>query len=82
MARVPLQSSVLAVADYLPELQALDIVFQSGEVYRYWDVPISLYHDLLLADSKGVFFNANIRNQFSFQHVRNSDAPALPPVEN
>jgi lysyl-tRNA synthetase class 2 len=68
MAHVPLQSSVLAAAEYLPELQALDIVFNTGEVYRYLKVPMSLYQDLLKADSKGIFFNAHIRNQFSFQH--------------
>ena len=74
MARVPLQSSVLAAMEYFPELQALDIMFHSGEVYRYLKVPISLYQDLLNADSKGIFFNAHIRNQFSFQHLGESDA--------
>lgn len=74
MARVPLQSSVLAAAEYFPQLQALDIVFNSGEVYRYLNVPISLYRDLLEAVSKGAFFNAQIRNQYSFQYLGNSDA--------
>jgi hypothetical protein len=69
MARAPLQSSVLAAAEYFPELPALDIVFNTGDVYRYFEVPLSLYQDLLEADSKGAFFNAHIRNQFSFQHL-------------
>jgi hypothetical protein len=75
MARVLLQSSVLAATEYSPPLQALDIVFNSGEVYRYLKVPLSLYQNLLEADSKGAFFNAHIRNQFSFQHLGQSDAP-------
>jgi lysyl-tRNA synthetase class 2 len=66
-ARIPLQSSVLAAAEYFPELQTLDIVFNSGEIYRYLKVPRSLYQDLLEANSKGIFFNAHIRNQFLFQ---------------
>ncbi len=74
MARIPLQSSVLAAAEYFPELQALDLVFNTGEVYRYLKAPLSLYQDLLQADSKGVFFNALIRNQFSFQCLGNPDA--------
>ena len=31
MARVPLQSSVLAAVEYFPEPSALDIVFITGE---------------------------------------------------
>ncbi len=50
MARIPIQSSVLAAAEYFPELQILDILFNTGEVYRYSKVPLSLYQDLLDAD--------------------------------
>ena len=74
MARVPLESSVLAAAQYFPELQALDIVFLSGEIYRYSGVPLPLYRELLEADSKGTFFIVHIRNQFSFQRLGNSEA--------
>ncbi len=56
MARVPHQSSVLAATEYIPNLQTLDVVFTSGDVYRYSKVPLSLYRDLLEADSKGTFF--------------------------
>jgi len=73
MSRIPLQSSVLAAAEYFPELPALDIVFNTGELYRYFTVPSSLYQDLLEADSKGAFFNAHIRNQFPFQHLGNTE---------
>jgi hypothetical protein len=69
MARVPHQSSVLAATEYFPNLQTLDVVFTSAEIYRYSTVPVPLYQDLLDADSKGTFFNAHIRNQFPFQHL-------------
>ena len=75
MARVPHQSSVLAATEYIPNLQTLDVVFTSGDVYRYSKVPLSLYRDLLETDSKGTFFNAHIRNRFPFQHLGNSNAP-------
>jgi hypothetical protein len=80
MARVPLQSSVLAAAEYFPQLRTLDILFNTGEVYRYLKIPMSLYQGLLEADSKGTFFNAHIRNQFSFQYLGNSGA--LSPDAN
>jgi hypothetical protein len=79
MARIPLQSSVLAAAEYFPELTALDIVFHTGEVYRYSKVPLLLYRELLEADSKGAFFNAHIRNQFSFQHLGNAEVLSAEP---
>jgi hypothetical protein len=71
MARVPHQSSVLAATEYFPNLQTLDVVFTTGEVYRYSTVPLPLYQDLPEADSKGIFFNTHIRNQFPFQHLGN-----------
>ena len=74
MARVPHQSSVLAATKYIPNLQTLDVVFTSGDVYRYSKVPLSLYRDLLEADSTGAFFNAHIRNQFPFQYIARSNA--------
>jgi hypothetical protein len=73
MPRILHQSSVLAATEYLPEPQTLDIVFTSGEVYRYSTIPLLLYQNLLEADSKGSFFNAYIRNQFPFQYLGNSN---------
>ena len=73
MARVPHQSSVLAATEYLSHSQTLDVVFTSGEIYRYSKVPLPLYLDLLLADSKGTFFNARIRNQFPFHYLGRSN---------
>jgi hypothetical protein len=80
MARVPLQSSVLAAVEYFPELPALDIVFNTGEVYRYSEVPLLFYQGLLEADSKGAFFNAHIRNQFLFQHLGSTEVLRPEPA--
>jgi hypothetical protein len=73
MPRVAHQSSVLAATEYLSHSQTLDVVFTSGEIYRYSNVPLPLYLDLLQADSKGTFFNAHIRNQFPFQYLGRSN---------
>jgi KTSC domain len=80
MASVPHQSSVLAVTEYFPELQTLDVVFTSGEIYHYSNVPLPLYQDLLAADSKGIFFNAHIRNHFPFQYLGNTKVTANAAV--
>jgi hypothetical protein len=80
MPRVPHQSSVLAATEYFPILQTLDVVFTSGDVYRYSKVPLPLYRDLLEADSTGTFFNAHIRNQFPFQYIGPSNAISADAV--
>jgi hypothetical protein len=69
---VKLESSVLAAVAYAPaELWA---EFTTGEIYRYSNVPLSVYEDLLSAESKGRYFNARIRDNFPFVHVRGSSA--------
>jgi len=69
MNRIPVESSLLASVLYLPELRLLELEFRSGLVYRYFDVPQPSYDELLRADSKGGYFNANIRNQFSWKQI-------------
>lgn len=62
-------SSVIRAFDYDPVEQALDVVFVSGRRYRYHDVPDELYGRMLHATSVGEFFNAHVRDQFSFTEL-------------
>ena len=39
----------------------LPLEFRNGAIYRYFEVPAALYAALLAADSKGTFFNRQIR---------------------
>jgi KTSC domain len=65
MDHTPVESTTLASVGYDAAARMLELEFRSGERYRYLDVPLSLYRDLLSADSKGRFFNHHIRNRFS-----------------
>lgn len=47
----------------------LDIEFKSGGKYRYFDVPLSVFNGLANADSRGRFFQDNIRGQFKFERL-------------
>jgi hypothetical protein len=38
--------------------------FRDGAIYRYFAVPAAVYDDLLAADSKGSYFNKQIRGLF------------------
>jgi hypothetical protein len=64
------QSSVMTFVKYDDDTCELDITFTSGKTYRYLEVPVEIYEGLLDAESKGEFFNDNIKDEFVFAEVR------------
>ena len=62
-------SSVLRGAWYLPERRQLDLLFTSGRRYIYSGVPASVAEGLAAAESKGRFYNLEIRNRFPCRQV-------------
>jgi hypothetical protein len=50
---VTLRSNMLYAAGYDAEKEVLDVIFKSGGVYRYFDVPLHIYEGLLQAPSVG-----------------------------
>jgi len=68
--REPVQSTALVSVGYSKRLHVLEIEFMNGAVYRYFDVPASLYRDLLAAESKARFYDQNIRRKYWSLHVR------------
>ena len=59
-------SSVIASVKYDTASANLDIRFVSGRTYRYSGVPSAIFEALINAESKGVFFNSHIRDNFPF----------------
>jgi hypothetical protein len=55
--------------EYDDEARELDITFTSGKTYRYFNVPLEIYAELLDASSKGKFFSDNIKGVFAFGEV-------------
>jgi hypothetical protein len=41
----------------------------SGKTYRYLDVPLEIYIDFIDAESKGDYFNNNIKDAFAHAMV-------------
>jgi len=65
---VPVTSSLLCrVAYSAPD--TLDLTFNNGAVYRYFDIPRLVFEQLLAAESKGAFFNRAIRNRFPYRRL-------------
>lgn len=70
MHSVAVDSSVLSRAAFSSEHHLLELEFRSGAIYQYFDVPPQTYTELIAADSKGEYFNANIRNHFPCIQIR------------
>jgi hypothetical protein len=69
MRRKIVESSHLYSVGY--ENGVLEIKFQDGGVYRYYNVPYHVYEELMDADSKGNFFHYNIRTQnYQYEKIR------------
>jgi hypothetical protein len=64
MKRQPLRSSVLRSAGYDAETAVLELEFTSGDVYRYFAVPPSVFQALLHDDSPGAYFNRQISTRY------------------
>lgn len=69
MKRQSVESSNLASVGYDAENEILEVEFKHGGVYQYFDVPQNVYKELMNASSHGVYFSANIRNNYEFRKL-------------
>jgi len=63
-------SSVVAAIRYNPKTSTLRIIYVSGDVYDYKDVPEKVYEEMKAATSKGTYLNKKIKTRFEFEKVR------------
>lgn len=73
MRRVPVESSVIAEVGY--EDGVMEVRFNNGGVYRYFNVSPRVCLDLLRADSKGSFFNREIRGAYPCKRIKGGHHP-------
>jgi hypothetical protein len=66
-------SSVIRRHQYAKEARTLRVVFTSGAVYDYFDVPPEVADAFAAARSKGEFFGKVVRPFFEFEKVRDPD---------
>lgn len=70
MARIPIDSSSLKSVGYDASEKTLEVEFHHGAVYVYLDVPQDVFEELKTAESKGRFFNSNIRSVYTHAKLR------------
>ena len=64
MNRTPVTSSNVVAIGYDPGTLTLEVEFKNGAVYQYFDVPETVYQELMRAGSIGQFIYTNIRNNY------------------
>lgn len=69
MDREPVSSSNLVSAGYDEASETLEVEFQNGSIYQYYNVGSVIYQEFLNAPSKGSFLNSYIKNAFAFSRV-------------
>lgn len=69
MDRVPVDSSNVAEIGYDLGSSTLEVMFNDGSLYQYFDVPESVYDDFVRAESHGGYLHANIRGEYRYARV-------------
>jgi hypothetical protein len=66
MDRHSVESTVIRAVGHT---RVLEIEFESGRVYQYYDVPEDVYEGMLASDSKGRYFNTHVRGKYPYQEI-------------
>lgn len=69
MERQAVSSSTIMSVGFDPATEVLEIEFHKSGLYQYFNVPLGIYEALMAAPSQGVFFNANIKDQFAYERT-------------
>jgi KTSC domain len=79
MERQPVASSLIRSVGY--DLLGSILEIEMGEpsrLYTFYDVPFSVYEELMEAPSKGQYFNENIRDFYAYQATDGPPPPEMP----
>lgn len=69
MERTFVSSSNLNSVGYDEETITLEVEFKDGSLYQYFDVPVTVYQELMGAGSVGQYFAQNIRNSYRYSRL-------------
>ena len=76
--RERISSNAIASIGYSKRRHILEIEFANGAIYRYLEVAPSVYRDLIAAESKTRYYDANIKGNYQSVRVR----PRVTPQVN
>jgi hypothetical protein len=70
MKRQDVDSSMLASVGYDEKSKTLEVEFNNGGVYQYFDVEKEVFEKLMNAESLGSYFYHNIRDDYDYTRIR------------
>jgi hypothetical protein len=65
MKRERVQSSMIASIGHNADASILEVEFTSGTIWQYYDVPKSIYKEMLNSESIGKFFRSAIKDLYT-----------------
>lgn len=68
--RQRVESSALRSIGYSRRRHILEIEFVNGAIYRYYDIGLSVYRELMAAESKARYYDFNIRHKYLSARVK------------
>ncbi|CAB3817541.1 KTSC domain-containing protein [Achromobacter piechaudii] len=69
MNREPVASSTIVAIGYDEPSQTLEVEFNTGAVYQYYNVSQALFEQLMQAGSKGQFLAYQIKSAYPYSRV-------------
>jgi hypothetical protein len=69
MRRVPVTSGNIAEIGYDQSSRRLEVLFRSGGLYQYFDVPPQEHQALMSAGSHGEYLNRFIKGRYRYARV-------------
>jgi hypothetical protein len=64
---VPVESRTIAAVGYDEPTRTLVLEFTASGVYRYYDVPAYVHHELMAASSIGRYVTERIKGRYRFE---------------
>jgi len=69
MDRIEVESKMIRSIGCDIDNAILEIEFNNGAIWQYYDFPESIWYEFSSSDSKGKFFLQEIKNQYSESQV-------------
>lgn len=69
MNRAIIESTMIRSIGFDAGSSTLEIEFNSGAIWQYYDFPESIWYEFEGADSQGKFFHREIKNQYSESQI-------------
>ena len=70
MQLTTVESSMLYAVGYNSKTRTLEVVFNTGGIYQYYDVPPEEYEGLMEAESKGRYMHEYIIDVYPWSQIK------------